>query len=152
MVSKQCVNFVKFLEGFAPLEYTCVSGKRVIGYGHILAPEEVYICGVSEKKAEDLLKQDLDIIEKAIDSLVHVELKKHQKDALICFAFSIGLRAFKLSSLLKMLNEALYDQIPKQIMRWIYVDGRVNTGLMRRRQAESGLFAKRAGYFFPLFS
>jgi len=55
MISKKGVELIKSFEGFAPLEYTCVAGKRTIGYGHVLGPEEKYVCGVCEREAERTL-------------------------------------------------------------------------------------------------
>ena len=75
MISEEGVEAVKKFEGFSPLEYTCVAGKRTIGYGHVLKPDESYVCGLNEKQAEELLTQDLIVIEEAVDTLVKVPLK-----------------------------------------------------------------------------
>lgn len=151
MISKKGVELIKSFEGFAPLEYTCVAGKRTIGYGHVLGPEEKYVCGVCEREAEQLLKQDLDIAEKAVEKLVEVPLSDCQKDALVSFVFNVGIRAFQKSTLLKELNAGRYDRVPRQLQRWIYVNGRPCGGLIRRRQAEAALFAKPAGRKRPVF-
>lgn len=151
MISKKGIELIKSFEGFAPLEYTCVAGKRTIGYGHVLKPEEKYVCGVCEKEADSLLKQDLAFAEKAVDTLVDVPLSDYQKDALVSFVFNVGCRAFKKSTLLKELNEGRYEQVPKQMQRWIYVNGRPCGGLIRRRQAEAALFKKSTGQKSPVF-
>lgn len=151
MISKKCVELIKSFEGFVPLEYTCVAGKRTIGYGHVLAPEEKYVCGLCEREAEKLLRKDLDIAEKAVDKLVEVPLLEHQKDALVSFVFNVGIGTFKKSTLLKELNAGRYDRIPQQLSRWIYVNGRPCAGLMRRRRAEAALFVKPAGRKRPVF-
>ena len=95
MISRKGIETIKTFEGFSPLEYTCVAGKRTIGYGHVLKPDESYVCGVSEKKAEQLLFQDLKTAEAAVDTLVKVPLKEYQKDALVSFVFNIGVYAFQ---------------------------------------------------------
>ena len=151
MISEKGVKLIKSFEGLAPLEYTCVAGKRTIGYGHVLEPEEKYPCGVCERKAEELLKQDLDIAEKAVEKLVDVPLSEYQKDALVSFVFNVGIRAFEKSTLLKELNEYRYDRVPRQLQRWIYVNGRPCGGLIRRRKAEAALFTKSAGRKRPVF-
>ena len=151
MISEKGIEFIKGFEGFAPLEYTCVAGKRTIGYGHVLGPEEKYVCGVCEREAEKLLKHDLSIAEQAVDNLVDVPLSENQKDALVSFIFNIGVRAFSKSTLLKKLNEGKYEQVPKQLQRWIYVNGRPCGGLIRRRRAEAALFTKSAGRKRPVF-
>ena len=152
MISKKGIDLIKAFEGFASLEYTCVAGKRTIGYGHVLGPDEKYVCGVCEREAEILLMRDLDMAEKAVEDLVEVPLSDYQKDALVSFVFNIGIRAFEKSTLLKKLNEGGYDQVPKQLQRWIYVNGRPCDGLMRRRKAEARLFVKSTGRKGPVFS
>lgn len=145
MISKRGIEAVKAFEGFSPLEYTCVAGKRTIGYGHVLQPNESYVCGLSEKKAEELLIQDLALAEKAVDMLTAVPLEEYQRDALVSFVFNIGAYAFKRSTLLKVLNAAEYDQVPKQLLRWVYVNGKPCQGLIRRRQSEAALFENKTG-------
>ena len=100
MISQKGVEAIKAFEGFSPLEYTCVAGKRTIGYGHLLKPDEFYVCGVSEKRAEELLIQDLNTVEAAVDTLVKVPLEEYQRDVLVSFVFNIGVYAFQRSTLL----------------------------------------------------
>ena len=151
MISEKGVEAIKALEGFSPLEYMCVAGKRTIGYGHVLKPDESYVCGVSEKQAEKLLAQDLGAIESAVDSAVKVPLEEYQRDALVCFAFNIGIYAFQRSTLLKELNAGNYDKVPQQLLRWVYVNGKPCYGLLRRRQAEAAMFENRTGRKRPFF-
>ncbi len=149
MISEKGVESLKAFEGFSPLEYTCVAGKRTIGYGHILKPDENYICGVSEKLAEKLLERDLSVIEAVVDASVKVPLKEYQRDALVCFAFNIGGYAFRHSTLLKELNAGYYEKVPKQLLRWVYVNGRPCYGLLQRRQAEAAMFENKRGRIPP---
>ncbi|MBO4521155.1 MAG: lysozyme [Alphaproteobacteria bacterium] len=143
MISEKGLKAIKTFEGYSPLEYTCVAGKRTIGFGHVLKPNESYVCGVSEEQAEELLIQDLKTVETAVDMLVKVPLKEYQRDALVSFAYNIGAYAFQRSTLLKELNAGNYEQVPKQLMRWIYVNGKPCYGLSRRRQAEAALFENK---------
>ena len=143
MISPKAVEIIKEFEGFAALEYTCVTGNRTIGYGHVIKPGESYVCGLSEKKAEELLLSDLTFFETALNDLVKVPLEQHHKDALLSFVFSIGVYAFRHSTLLKELNDCDYDQIPAQMLRWIYVNGKFCPDLLRRRQTEAALFENK---------
>lgn len=145
MISEKGREAIKSFEGFSALEYTCVAGKRTIGYGHVLKPDEHYICGLSEKKAEELLVQDISAVEAAVDASVIVPLETYQRDALVSFAFNIGVYAFQRSTLLKKLNAGSYEQVPKQFLRWIYVNGKPCYGLLKRRQAEAAMFENKTG-------
>ena len=44
------------------------------------------------------------------------------------------------STLLRVLNEGQYDEVPAQIKRWNKAGGQVLEGLVRRREAEALLF------------
>ena len=151
MISRNAINALKSLEGFSALEYTCVAGKRTIGYGHLLRPDESYVCGLNEQQAEEILLQDLSLFETAINTLVKVPLEQYQKDALLCFIFNIGIYAFQRSTLLKELNAGHYDNVPAQMLRWIYVNGKHCSGLVRRRQTEAAMFENKSGRKRPFF-
>ena len=143
MISPKAIEIIKELEGFSALEYTCVAGNRTIGYGHVIKPGESFVCGLSEKKAEELLLSDLNYFETALNDLVKVPLEQYQKDALLSFIFNIGVYAFGHSTLLKELNAGCYDQVSVQMRRWVYVNGKFCSGLMRRRQTEIAIFENK---------
>ena len=46
----------------------------------------------------------------------------------------------KKSTLLKVLNDKKYDEVPAQIRRWNKSNGEVLEGLVRRREAEAIMF------------
>ena len=142
MIGENGLKLIKKFEGFSPLEYTCVGGKKTIGYGHVVLPGESFPCGVTENKALEILSADVSIAEKTVLDLVRVPLNRNQFDALVSFVFNLGRRNFEHSTLLKRLNDGAYDDCPAEIMRWVYVGGTVNAGLMRRRKAEACLFKK----------
>ena len=67
-------------------------------------------------------------------------LKQNQFDALVSWTFNLGPSNLKQSTLLRVLNEGEYDQVPAQIKRWNKAGGKVLDGLIRRREAEALLF------------
>ena len=46
----------------------------------------------------------------------------------------------KRSSMLRVLNEGKYDEVPAQMKRWNKAKGKVLAGLTRRREAEALMF------------
>ena len=61
-------------------------------------------------------------------------------DALVDFAYNVGNGAFKGSRMLHVLNSGDYAGAAAQFQRWDHVGDDVSAGLLRRRQAEVGLF------------
>ena len=72
--------------------------------------------------------------------MVKVELSQFQYDALVAWVYNLGPTNLKSSTLLKVLNEEKYNDVPAQIKRWNKAGGNVLDGLIRRREAEALLF------------
>ncbi len=104
---------------------------------------------ITEKRATELLIEDLVAYEKAVDESVKVPLNDNQFAALVIFCYNIGIGGFKSSTLLKELNAGKYESVPHQLMKWTKttISGKkvVSQGLVNRRAAEAGLWA--AGSF-----
>lgn len=152
-VSASGVNLVKRFEGLHKVgqdgiirAYRCPAGRWTVGYGHTKGVRS----GVqgSEAQCEQWLQEDLNVAGQAIKRHVRVPLSQAQYDALASFIFNIGEGNFAKSTLLKKLNNGLYDDVPAQILRWnkATVDGVLTElrGLTRRRTAEAALFAMDA--------
>lgn len=120
-----------------------VRGTLTIGYGHT-GPDVKPGMTISEERALDLLRADLDIFEAAVTRAVTVPLTDNQYAALVVFGFNIGETAFKKSTLLKKLNAGDYDAVPGELMKWTKSKGKKLAGLVNRRSAEAGLWAKGA--------
>ena len=80
--------------------------------------------------------------EQAIKELVRVELNDHQTHALISFINDRGVSAFKNSNLLKVINRGEFDQVPKELNRWVVNSGQKYQNLVELRQQEVELFTK----------
>jgi GH24 family phage-related lysozyme (muramidase) len=97
---------------------------------------------VTEQTALELLKEDLEEAEQAVNDLVTVPLNQNQFDALVSFTYNLGRRRLEESTLLKLLNDGQYQDASAQITRWRYIGHDVSSGLSRRREAERALFDK----------
>lgn len=120
-----------------------VNGTLTIGYGHTGGDVRPGM-SISEAQAEEFLRQDVGVAERAISREVKVELNQNEYDALTSFIFNVGTGAFKTSTLLKKLNEGRHDEVPGEMMKWINSKGKKMTGLVNRRSAEAGLWSKGA--------
>lgn len=120
-----------------------VRGTLTIGYGST-GPHVKPGLEWTERQAEHGLRVDLMRFENAVSRLVTVPLTDNQFSALVSFAFNVGVSAFQKSTLLRRLNAGDYDAVPGELMKWTRSKGRVMQGLVNRRSAEAGLWAKGA--------
>lgn len=141
-------------EGSERKAYRDVAGLLTIGVGHLLTQDELhsgkiyingegidYRRGLTKEQITDLLAQDLKRFEKVVNENVKVPLNQNQFDTLVSFSFNVGPAAFKNSTLLKVLNKREYDEVPKQLRRWVYAGGYKVRGLQIRRENEIKLWS-----------
>lgn len=115
-----------------------------IGWGHT-GPEVVKGLRWTQQQADDAFRCDLKRFESGVGSLVTVPLTQGQFDALVSFAYNVGLASLKSSTLLRMLNAGDYQGAAGQFKRWNKNDGKVMRGLSRRRAAEQCLYVGMGG-------
>jgi lysozyme len=138
-ISTKGLSLIKHFEGFKANAYKCPAGVWTIGYGTTSGVKSGQV--VTENLAEKFLFGDCTKFEKAVEDLVTVTLSQDQFDALVAFVYNVGTGNFKSSTLLKVLNQGHYDQVPGQMLRWNKAGGKVLEGLTRRRQSEGHLFS-----------
>jgi lysozyme len=152
-VGQRGKNLFKEWEGLVTHEYLDSGGAPTIGIGHLLTRSERtsgklviggqaldYRNGLTEQQCWDLLDQDLDAVEATVNAAVTVPLNQNQFDALVSFTFNVGDAALRGSTLLRLLNQGQYDQVPAQLRRWNKDNGHVVQGLVNRREKEVGLW------------
>jgi GH24 family phage-related lysozyme (muramidase) len=145
-ISQDGINLIKYYEGLRTKAYLDSVGVATIGYGHTKGVKLGMI--ITETKAEELLKQDLEYFENKVLDLVKVNLTQHQFDALVSFAFNVGEGNLKKSTLLKKLNNLVFfrqseiEAVADEFLKWNKAGGKVLAGLTKRRQAERLLFLK----------
>jgi lysozyme len=126
-----------------------VRGTATQGYGHTGSDVYPGAPDITEAQAMVWLRNDLAPCERAVETSVKVDLTDNQFGALVMFAFNAGIGAFKGSTLLKKLNQGNYNEVPSELAKWnkTTISGKkvVSNGLVNRRAAEAGLWAK-GGY------
>lgn len=137
-ISEKGIDLIKEFEGLELVSYLCPAKVWTIGYGHIKGVEE----GMewTEEQAEEALREELLGFCKYVEEYVKVPLNQNQFDALVSWTYNLGPTNLKQSTMLKVLNEGNYDEVPEQIKRWNKARGQVLNGLVRRREAEAEMF------------
>ncbi len=153
-ISNKGIDMLMTLEACKLRPYDDATGKTIkewckgatIGVGHLIHQKEwdKYKNGTSKKCAICLLKEDLQRFKKCIDNKIKIDLWQSQFDALVIFAFNIGVHGFKISSALKLINNAYvktsYANLEDAWKAWNKSNGEIVRGLINRRHKEWNLY------------
>lgn len=136
-INAKGLAILKRFEGCRLRAYKCPAGVWTIGYGHTgdVRPGHA----ITQHQADVILESDLEIFEHEVDR-IPVGLNENQFSALVCFAFNVGRRAFRISTLHRKLLERDMVCAAGEFGKWIRGGGKVLPGLIRRRSAECALF------------
>ncbi|MEM9121783.1 MAG: lysozyme [Pseudomonadota bacterium] len=113
-------------------------GQWLIGYGHAATAKPGMT--ITEAKAVELLKSDLEMCESAIESAVTVPMTENEFSAVVSLCYNIGTGNLRSSSVVKRLNEGDYAAAADAILLWNKAGGKVNEHLASRREDERSLF------------
>lgn len=139
-MSVEGTRFLAAWEGLRTEVYLDVAGYPTIGVGHLIVDGEDFSKGITERQALELLSEDLKVYEEAVSRNVLVNLQVHESDALISWTFNLGEPNLRRSTMLKRINEGLFESAAAELLRWNKAGGVVVNGLARRRKAEYELF------------
>jgi GH24 family phage-related lysozyme (muramidase) len=117
-----------------------------VGYGHKLTEQELQqglltiegnqlsFDSLTEEWFVKLLKQDVTPIVTEVKSAMGGNLVTQQQlDALVDFAWNVGVQKFKDSDIVKLINDKKYDQVPNEIIKWSTACGAIRAPLLSRR-------------------
>lgn len=119
--------------------YPDLKGVWTIGFGH--TGPDVH-CGmvITQAQAEAYLKADIKAASDAVNHLVTIAIGQGEFDALVDFAYNVGIGALTGSTLLRDLNAGDFAGAADRFEEWDHAGGFVVAGLLRRREAEETLF------------
>jgi lysozyme len=155
-ISEVGIQLIKSFEGCHNSPYRCPAGLWTIGYGHVLYPEQARL--KTPERASYPLKPEHDRVWDAIeiDSLLEKDLLRFTNgvrrycpaaadnmchhDAMVSFAFNVGLGNLQSSTLRMKYNRGDYQGAADEFLKWTKAGGKVLNGLVRRREAERALF------------
>ena len=137
-MTQQGLDLIKKYEGLRLEAYKCPAGVWTIGYGHTKGV--IKGMKISKEEAETLLKQDVSIVELQVVNTVG-KLSDCKIDALVSFAYNVGIAAFRNSTLCRKVKANSDDPaIRNEFMKWIYAGGKKLQGLERRRKEEAEMY------------
>jgi lysozyme len=142
--SSKCLDLIKRFEGCKLEAYRDQGGVLTIGYGH--TGTDVHGGQlISQVEADALFAVDVARFAQGVQRLITVPVQQYQFDALVSFAFNLGLVALSGSTLLKLLNYGDYNAAADEFVKWDHVGGIEVAGLLRRRESEQAMFQGRQG-------
>lgn len=133
-----------YMEGNRLFPYQDVGGVLTDCQGVTMASGIPQQFGLTLQKGIALTKEQCTVLNGAaqkqamatVDSLVYVNLTPAQEAAFADFVYNVGPGSFARSTALRDLNQGKYTRACQQLLRWVYAGGRVEPGLLKRREAE----------------
>ena len=132
-------SFIQEREAFRANVYI-LNGVKHIGYG-FTDPKLVELGRMTKKHANaelrKMIESDLVFLRKQVKGL-----NKHQEAACLSFIYNTGRGAFASSTMLKHLKKGNITAASKELDKWVYDNGIVVGGLVKRRSQEKQLMLK----------
>jgi len=143
--SEKCYEVIKSFEGLSLTAYLDGGGVPTIGYGSTMymTGEKVRVGDtITIDQAQMLLEWEIDNKAKVVNSqTIKCNLTQNQFDALVSFAYNVGVGAFSSSTMLKKIKINPNDiSIRNEFMRWNKDNGKTIQGLTNRRIKEADLY------------
>ncbi|HEM7577668.1 TPA: lysozyme [Serratia marcescens] len=142
-ISKSGIELIKRFEGLRLKAYPDSVGVWTIGYGWTQPVDGKKVghgMQIDQATADRLLKCGVVQYEQGVNQLVKVKITQGQFDALVSFAYNLGLRSLSTSTLLQKLNAGDTQGAADEFGKWVNAGGKRLDGLVARRAAEREMF------------
>ena len=138
-------SLIKEFEGFSDRPYKCSANIPTIGYGNTFYPDGKRVSmldkQITKEYADEIFKYVVDNFAFKVSKLIKSKVTQNQFNALVSFAYNVGIGNLEKSTLLKLVNINPNDaMIAKQFLRWNKAKGKELKGLTNRRIKESALY------------
>ena len=132
--SDALIAHIKACEGYRGKAYRCPAGVWTCGHGHTKGVTSHTTC--DKAKAEAWLREDLSPVEAFCNAIKNVDTQG-KFDAVVDFAFNVGLGNLRQSTLLMRIQAGAGDkEVCAELRKWVYANGRKLQGLIARRDWE----------------
>jgi lysozyme len=144
-LNEQGYKLIAKHEGLRLKPYLCPARVPTIGYGNTYYADGKRVTmqdkPITKEQAYELLKIIADKFARQVDVVVTANVTQNQFNALVSFAYNIGMGNFRKSTLLRMVNLSPHNaSIRAQFMRWNKAGGVELRGLTNRRIDEANLY------------
>jgi lysozyme len=154
-VSPKAIKMIMHHEGVRQKAYRCPAKLWTIGVGHVLYPEQGKLkledrMSVPLRPEDDrvfsmeevngILRSDLARFERGVAQYCPVPLTQGNFDALVSFAFNVGLGTLQRSTLRQKLLRGDKEGAGQELMKYCMAGGKILKGLQNRRRDELVLF------------
>lgn len=138
-MSPKGIGLLIQFEGFRSSAYIPVPGDvPTIGFGFTKGVKMGDTMTLYD--AKERLKNELHTYEQGVLEACKITPNQNEFDALVCFAFNVGVGALKKSTVIKRHNEGDKQAAARAFGLWNKSGGKVYAGLTRRRAAEAALY------------
>jgi lysozyme len=143
-VSDECIKMINHHEGVRLKPYQDPIGLWTVGVGHLIGDGKTlpieWFRTLTIDEVDELLKSDLRKFERGVLRLCPNHLTQSRFDALVSFAFNVGLGNLQASTLRQKHNRGDILGASQEFLKWNKAGGRVLRGLTIRRKDESNLY------------
>lgn len=155
MISKKAMEMIKHHEGVRFKPYRCPAQLWTIGVGHVLYPEQGKLKmedrlqyplrpednrTFSKEEVDEILAHDLRRFVAGVSRYCPTGLSQGRLDALVSFAFNVGLGTLQRSTLRQKHNRGDYEGAAEEFLKFTKAGGKVLKGLVNRRNDERALY------------
>jgi lysozyme len=154
--SAAAIKMVKHHEGVRTRPYRCPALLWTVGVGHVIDPSHAAVKYEERRslpipagwdrtltmdEVDAILAQDLARFERGVARLCPAALgNQGQFDALVSFAFNVGLGNLQRSSIRMRYNRGDIEGAADAFLMWTKAAGKVLPGLVKRRNDERSMF------------
>lgn len=154
-VSPEAIKMLKHHEGVRVRPYRCPALLWTVGVGHVIDQSHIGVKfderknlpippgwdrSLSMQEVDQLLADDLAKFERGVLRMCPSGLNQSRFDALVSFAFNVGLGNLQRSSIRMRHNRGDYEGAAQAFMMWTKAAGKTLPGLVKRRQDERDLY------------
>ena len=155
-VSPATIQMIKHHEGVRTKPYRCPALLWTVGVGHVIDPTHAAVKYEERKnlpipagwdrvltmdEVDRILAQDLGRFERGVVRFCPAAVGRQGVfDALVSFAFNVGLGNLQRSTLRMKTNRGELEGAADEFLKWTKAGGRVLPGLVKRRNDERALY------------